>query len=178
MEKSWYIIQVRSNMEKRVQKLLQERILNAGMQSSFGQVLVPEEKVIEIKNGVRKETMRKIYNGYVFVEMFFSDDAWHVIKGTQNVSGFVSGNQKKPTPLPERDMKVILDRMLATAEAPRPKLEFQVGESLSIVEGPFKDFEATVESVNYNQQKIKAVVTIFGRSTPIDLDFSYIVKKA
>lgn len=174
--KQWYILQTRSNMEKKAQSLLRERIERMGMSHAFGEVLVPEEKVIEIKDGKRKETMRKLYVSYLFVEMDFSDDAWHVIKGTTYITGFVGGDQKRPTAVSAAEMLRILDRMKATEEEPVPKQIFEVGENVTIIDGPFKDFTGTVEAVNYNQQKIKVGVSIFGRATPVDLGFDDIAK--
>ncbi len=175
--KQWYILQTRSNMEKKAQSLLKERIERAGMGHAFGEVLVPEERVIEIKDGKRKETFRKLYVSYLFVQMEFSDEAWHVIKGTTYISGFVGGDERRPTAVPTRDMDEILSRMKASQEAPVPKLEFNPGEGVTITDGPFKDFEATVEQVNYNQQKLKVSVSIFGRATPVDLDFGDVTKR-
>lgn len=175
--KQWYILQTRSNMEKKAMSLLTERIERFGMSHAFGQVLVPEERVIEVKDGKRKETFRKLYVSYLFVEMTFSDEAWHVIKGTTYVSGFVGGDEHRPTAVPTHEMETILARVKASNEAPIPKLEFEPGEHVTITEGPFKDFEATVEQVNYNHQKLKVSVSIFGRATPVDLEFSDVTKR-
>lgn len=174
--KQWYILQTRSNMEKKAMSLLQERIGRSSMEHAFGNILVPEERVIEVKDGKRKETFRKLYVSYLFVEMAFSDEAWHVIKGTTYISGFVGGDERRPTAVPAREMETILARVKASYEAPVPKLEFQVGEAVTITEGPFKDFEARVEQVNYNQQKLRVSVSIFGRSTPVDLEFADVTK--
>ena len=175
--KQWYILQTKSNTEKKSMSVLAERIARTNMGHAFGQLLVPEERVIEVKDGKRKETFRKLYVSYLFVEMDFSDEAWHVIKGTPNVKGFIGGDGRKPTPVPAHEMETILARVKASNEAPVPKLEFEAGEHVTITEGPFKDFEATVEQVNYNQQKLKVSVSIFGRATPVDLEFGDVTKR-
>jgi transcription termination/antitermination protein NusG len=176
MSKSWYILQARTNTEKKVLSSLRERIARSGLEDAFGDILVPEEKVIDVKDGQRKEVTRKLYPGYVFVQMYFSDAAWHVIKGTPHVLGFIGGNKKAPTPAPAADMARILAKVEESHAAPAPKLEYTPGEEVAIVEGPFKDFNGTVESVNYNQQKIKVGVSIFGRVTQVDLDFGHVAK--
>lgn len=175
--KQWYILQTKSNTEKKSMSVLAERIARTDMGHAFGRLLVPEERVIEVKDGKRKETFRKLYVSYLFVEMDFSDEAWHVIKGTPNVKGFIGGDGRKPTPVPAHEMETILARVKASNEAPIPKLEFEAGEHVTITEGPFKDFEATVEQVNYNQQKLKVSVSIFGRATPVDLEFGDVTKR-
>lgn len=176
MSKQWYILQARTNTEKKVQANLRERVARSGFESAFGDILVPEEKVIDVKDGQRKEGARKLYPGYVFVQMDFTDDAWHVIKGTPHVLGFIGGDKKAPTPVPAADMERILAKVEESNAAPAPKLEYAAGEVISIVEGPFKDFNGVVESVNYNQQKLKVGVTIFGRVTQVDLDFGHVAK--
>ncbi len=177
MSKQWYILQTRSNAEKKAQKQLTERIGNSDIANHFGQVLVPEEIVIETKNGERKETTRKLYTGYIFVEMEFSDDAWHIIKGTPNILGFVSGSPQRPVPMKNAEIANILQQVEASKEKPVPKKAFEPGQVLTIKDGPFKDFDATVSSVNYNSQELKVSVLIFGRETQVDVMFDHVIPK-
>lgn len=172
----WYVVHAYSGMEKSVERSIQERIARAGMQDKFGQILVPTEEVVEIKNGVKRTTSRKFFPGYVLVEMVMDDDTWHLIKHTPKVTGFVGGARNRPTPIPESDVLKIVSQMQEGAEKPRHKVEFEVGESVRVKDGPFTDFSGNVEEVNYEKNKLRVSVTIFGRATPVELEFSQVEK--
>ncbi len=176
MSKRWYVVHVYSGMEKSVQRALTERIERAGLQTSFGRILVPTEEVIEVKGGQKSITERRFFPGYVLVEMDLTDETWHLVKNTNKVTGFVGGSGNRPTPIPQREVDEILSQMEEGVEKPRPKILFEVGEMVRIKEGPFTDFNGNVEDVNYEKSKLRVSVTIFGRSTPVELDFSQVEK--
>jgi len=176
MSKRWYVVHVYSGMEKSVQKALTERINRAGLQDSFGRILVPTEEVIEVKGGQKSITERRFFPGYVLVEMELTDETWHLVKNTNKVTGFVGGSGNRPTPIPQREVDEILSQMEEGVEKPRPKILFEVGEMVRIKEGPFTDFNGNVEDVNYEKSKVRVSVTIFGRATPVELDFSQVEK--
>ena len=176
MSKRWYILHVFSGMEKRVQKSLQERITEAGLQDHFGRILVPSEEVMESRAGQKSISERRIFPGYVFIEMELTDETWHLVKSTNRVTGFLGGTGNRPTPIPEREVDKILNQIEEGAEKPRPKVLFEVGEMLRVKEGPFADFNGTVEAVNYERSKVQVNVSIFGRITPVELDFSQVEK--
>ena len=175
-EKQWYILQARPNTEKKVMATLQERISRSSLADRFGQILVPEETIEDIKDGVRKQSTKKMYPGYIFLELDVSDDVWHLVRNVPNVLGCVGGKKTEPVPVPEKDMSEILRRMQESQEAPRPKKDFQVGQVLELSSGPFTGFSGVIEQVNHNQQKLRLSVTIFGRSTPVDIDFNDVEK--
>lgn len=174
MEKRWYFIQAHSSMEKNVERSLNERIARSGMDDMFGRVLVPTEEVVEMRNGKRVVAERRLYPGYVLIEMAMTDESWHLVKSTPKVSGFVGGVGNKPRPLPPHDVEKVLSLM--SGERPRPKIEFEVGGELRVTEGPFADFNAFVEEVNYERNKLRVAVMIFGRSTPVELGFDQVEK--
>ena len=176
MSKRWYVVQVYSGMEKSVHKAMLERIERAGLQASFGQVLVPSEEVVESKGGQKSISERRIFPGYVLVEMELTDETWHVIKNTPRVTGFLGGSGNRPTPISEKEVAKILSQMEEGVERPRPKVLFEVGEMVRVKEGPFADFNGNVEEVNYEKSKVRVSVAIFGRSTPVELDFSQVEK--
>lgn len=176
MSMRWYVVHVFSGMEKKVQSSLQERIERAGLESSFGRILVPTEEVIESRGGQRAVTERRIFPGYVLVEMEFSDEAWHLVKSTNRVTGFLGGTGSRPTPIPEKEVLRLFSQIEEGGEKPRPKILFEVGEVLRIKEGPFADFNGNVEEVNYEKNKVHVNVMIFGRATPVELDFSQVEK--
>jgi transcriptional antiterminator NusG len=176
MSKRWYVVHVYSGMEKSVHKAMLERIERAGLQSYFGQVLVPSEEVIESKGGQKSISERRIFPGYVLVEMDLTDETWHVIKSTPRVTGFLGGSGNRPTPISEKEVAKILSQMEEGVERPRPKVLFEVGEMVRVKEGPFADFNGNVEEVNYEKSKVRVSVAIFGRSTPVELDFSQVEK--
>ena len=172
----WYVVHAYSGMEKAVERNIQERIMRADMQSKFGRILVPMEEVVEIKNGQKKTTERKFFPGYVLVEMVMDDDTWHLIKHTNKVTGFVGGAKNRPAPISEAEVMKIVNQMQEGTDKPRHKVEFVVGEFVRVKEGPFTDFNGSVEDVNYEKSKVRVSVTIFGRSTPVELEFSQIEK--
>jgi len=172
----WYVVHAYSGMEKTVERNIIERINRAGMQDKFGRILVPMEEVVEIKNGQKKTTERKFFPGYVLVEMIMDDDTWHLVKHTNKVTGFVGGAKNRPSPISEAEVQKIVNQMQEGTEKPRHKVEFVVGEYVRVKDGPFTDFNGTVEDVNYEKSKVRVAVTIFGRSTPVELEFSQIEK--
>ncbi|MEO8121713.1 MAG: transcription termination/antitermination protein NusG [Rhodoferax sp.] len=172
----WYVVHAYSGMEKAVERNIIERITRAGMENKFGRILVPMEEVVEIKNGQKKTTERKFFPGYVLVEMVMDDDTWHLVKHTNKVTGFVGGAKNRPAPISEAEVMKIVNQMQEGTEKPRHKVEFVVGEFVRVKDGPFTDFNGSVEDVNYEKSKVRVAVTIFGRSTPVELEFSQIEK--
>ncbi len=172
----WYVVHAYSGMEKAVERNIIERISRAGMQDKFGRILVPMEEVVEVKNGQKKTTERKFFPGYVLVEMIMGDDTWHLVKHTNKVTGFVGGAKNRPSPISEAEVAKIVNQMQEGTEKPRHKVEFVVGEYVRVKDGPFTDFNGSVEDVNYDKSKVRVSVTIFGRSTPVELEFSQIEK--
>ncbi len=172
----WYVVHAYSGMEKSVQRALTERIERAGMQDKFGQILVPSEEVVEVKNGNKAVTERRLFPGYVFVEMEMTDDTWHLVKNTSKVTGFIGGKSNKPTPIAPHEVAKIMQQVQEGVEKPRPKVLYEVGEVIRIKDGPFTDFNGNVEEVNYEKSKVRVTVTIFGRATPVELDFSQVEK--
>lgn len=176
MGKKWYVVHVYSGMEKSVLRALMERIERAGLHESFGQILVPSEEVVEMKGGQKSISERRIFPGYVLVEMDLTDDSWHLVKNTPRVTGFLGGSGNRPTPISEAEVRKILSQMEEGVEKPRPKVLFEIGEMVRVKEGPFADFNGNVEEVNYEKSKVRVSVAIFGRSTPVELDFSQVEK--
>ena len=176
MSKRWYVVHVYSGMDISVHKAMLERIDRAGLQDSFGRILVPSEEVIEIKGGQKSISERRIFPGYVLVEMDLTDETWHVIKNTPRVTGFLGGSGNRPSPISDKEVAKILSQMEEGVEKPRPKVLFEVGEMVRVKEGPFADFNGNVEEVNYEKSKVRVSVAIFGRSTPVELDFSQVEK--
>ena len=172
----WYVVHAYSGMEKAVERNILERINRAGMQNKFGRILVPMEEVVEVKNGQKRTTERKFFPGYVLVEMIMDDDSWHLIKHTNKVTGFVGGAKNRPSPISQAEVEKIVNQMQEGTEKPRHKVEFEVGEYVRVKEGPFTDFNGSVEDVNYDKSKVRVSVTIFGRATPVELEFSQIEK--
>ena len=172
----WYIVHAYSGMEKAVERNITERIARSGMQSKFGRILVPSEEVVEMRNGARRTTERRLFPGYVFVEMVMEDDTWHLVKHTSKVTGFVGGAKNRPAPISEDEIRKIVDQMQEGTEKPRHKVEFMVGEMVRVKEGPFADFNGSVEEVNYEKNRLRVSVTIFGRATPVELEFSQVEK--
>ncbi|HMN22700.1 MAG TPA: transcription termination/antitermination protein NusG [Ottowia sp.] len=172
----WYVVHAYSGMEKAVERNIRERVARAGMGAKFGRILVPTEEVVEIKNGVKRTTERKFFPGYVLVEMVMDDDTWHLVKHTNKVTGFVGGARNRPTPISEDDVMKIVNQMQEGSDKPRHKVEFEVGEYIRVKDGPFTDFNGTVEEVNYDKNKLRVSVTIFGRATPVELEFSQVEK--
>lgn len=172
----WYVVHAYSGMEKAAERNIRERVQRAGMQHKFGRILVPTEEVVEIKNGVKRTTERKFFPGYVLVEMVMDDDTWHLVKNTSKVTGFVGGARNRPSPISEEEVQKIIGQMQEGADRPRHKIEFEIGELVRVKEGPFVDFNGTVEEVNYEKSKLRVSVTIFGRATPVELEFNQVEK--
>jgi transcription termination/antitermination protein NusG len=172
----WYVVQAYSGMEKAVERNVNERIARAGMQAKFGRFLVPTEEVVEMKNGQRKTTERKFFPGYVLLEMVMDDESWHLVKHTSKVTGFVGGARNRPVAISEAEVEKIVNQMKTGSASPRHKVEFTVGEYVRVKEGPFTDFNGTVEEVNYEKSKVRVTVTIFGRATPVELEFAQVEK--
>ena len=172
----WYIVHAYSGMEKAVERNIVERIARGGMDAKFGRILVPTEEVVEVKNGQKRTTERRLFPGYVFVEMVMDDDTWHLVKHTSKVTGFVGGAKNRPAPISEDEVQKIVSQMQEGTEKPRHKIEFMVGELIRVKEGPFTDFNGSVEEVNYEKNKVRVSVMIFGRSTPVELEFSQVEK--
>lgn len=172
----WYVVHAYSGFEKSVQKALKERIARSGMADKFGEILVPVEEVVEMKSGQKSISERKFFPGYVLVKMEMTEDTWHLVKSTPKVTGFVGGTATKPTPISEKDVENILQQMQEGVEKPKPKVLFEIGEAVRIKEGPFNDFHGSVEDVNYDKNKLRVSVTIFGRATPVELDFGQVEK--
>lgn len=176
MAMQWYVVHAYSGFEKSVQRALKERIARAGMQDKFGEILVPVEEVVEMKGGQKSVTERKFFPGYVLVQMEMDDATWHLVKSTPKVTGFVGGTATKPAPISEREVQAILQQVQEGIEKPRPKVLYEPGELVRIIDGPFSDFNGSVEEVNYEKSKLRVSVTIFGRATPVELDFSQVEK--
>ena len=176
MSKRWYVVHVYSGMEKSVHKALLERIERAELESAFGRILIPSEEVVEIKDGKKSITERRIFPGYILVEMDLTDETWHLVKSTNRVTGFLGGAGNRPAPISDQEVEKILSQMEEGVEKPRPKVLFEVGELVRVKEGPFADFNGNVEEVNYEKSKVRVSVTIFGRATPVELDFDQVEK--
>ena len=172
----WYVVHAYSGMEKAVERNITERVNRAGMQDKFGRIMVPTEEVVEIKNGQRRTTERRFFPGYVLVEMVMDDDTWHLVKHTSKVTGFVGGARNRPSPISEEEVQKIVSQMQEGTDKPRHKVEFEVGELVRVKEGPFADFNGSVEEVNYEKSKLRVSVTIFGRATPVELEFAQVEK--
>ena len=176
MSKRWYVVHAYSGFEKSVQRALGERIQRSDVQDLFGQILVPVEEVVELKAGQKSISERKFFPGYVLVEMEMNDETWHLVKSTPKVTGFVGGTANKPTPISEKEVEKIMQQMQDGVEKPRPKVLFEPGEVVRVKEGPFTDFHGSVEHVNYEKNRLRVSVTIFGRATPVELEFGQVEK--
>jgi len=172
----WYVVHAYSGFEKSVARNLVERIERAGMKDRFGEILVPVEEVVEMKAGQKKTAERKFFPGYVLVQMEMDDDTWHLVKSTPKVTGFVGGTATKPAPISEKEVQAILDQMREGVEKPKPKVLFEVGEVVRVIDGPFTDFNGNVEEVNYDKSKLRVSVMIFGPATPVELGFGQVEK--
>ncbi|MDR2874783.1 MAG: transcription termination/antitermination protein NusG [Methylobacillus sp.] len=177
MTMKWYAVQVYSGFEKSVQRALEERVSRSEMQGKFGQVLVPVEEVVELKGGQKTISERKLYPGYLLVQMEMDDDTWHLVRSVPRVSAFIGGTALKPTPIKDAEVDIILHRMDESKSNPTQKLTFEKGEMVRVIDGPFKDFSGAVEDVNYEKNKLRVSVVIFGRATPVELDFGQIEKE-
>lgn len=176
MTKRWYVVHAYSGYEKRVMRTLTERVALEGMEDKFGDILVPTEEVVEMRDGKKRKSERKFYPGYVLVQMELDDATWHLVKNTPRVLGFIGGTKDKPAPITEREAEAILRRVESGADKPRPKTLFEPGEVVRVIEGPFADFNGVVEEVDYDKSRVKVAVLIFGRSTPVELEFGQVEK--
>lgn len=174
--KRWYVVHAYSGHEKKVASSLRERIARAGMDDFFGDILVPTEEVVEMRGGQKRKSERKFFPGYVLVQMDLNDDTWHLVKETPRVMGFIGGKADNPAPITDREAAAILQQVQDSEEKPRPKTMFEPGELVRVIEGPFNDFNATVEEVNYDKSRLRVAVMIFGRSTPVELEFNQVEK--
>jgi len=172
----WYVVHAYSQYENSVKKALTERIKRAGLESKFGQILVPTEEVMEIKEGQKRMTERKFFPGYVLVQMAMDEETWHLVKSTPKVMGFIGGTPDKPAPISEKEAKRILNQVEESIEKPKPKTLYEPGEGVRVTDGPFADFTGVVEEVNYEKSRLRVAVLIFGRSTPVELEFSQVEK--
>jgi transcriptional antiterminator NusG len=176
LSKRWYVIHAYSGFEGQVKRSLEERVRRAGLEDAFGSVLVPTEEVVEMRNGQQRKSERKFFPGYVLVQMELTDETWHLVKSVPKVMGFIGGKEDRPAPITEREANAILQRMQDGVEKPRPKVLYEPGEVVRVVDGPFTDFNGVVEDVDYDKSRVKVSVLIFGRSTPVDLEFSQVEK--
>ena len=171
MAKRWYVVHAYSGFEKQVQRSLEERIKRAGMEDMFGEVLVPTEEVVEMKGGQKRRSDRKFFPGYVLVEMEMTDETWHLVKDVPKVMGFIGGTADRPAPITEAEADQILQRVQEGVDKPRPKVLFEPGEVVRVIDGPFNDFSGVVENVNYEKSRLQVAVQILGRSTPVELNY-------
>ena len=176
MSMRWYVVHAYSQYENNVMKALKERINRANLQEKFGEILVPTEEVIEIRDGQKRTTERKFFPGYVLVQMEMDEDTWHLVKSTPKVLGFIGGTPDKPAPISEKEANSILNRVEEAGEKPKPKTLYEPGEAVRVNDGPFADFSGVVEEVNYEKSRLRVAVLIFGRSTPVELEFSQVEK--
>ncbi|WP_314310224.1 transcription termination/antitermination protein NusG [Kingella denitrificans] len=181
MSKRWYVVQAYSGFEKNVQKTLKERIAREGMEEYFGQILVPVEEVVDIKNGRRTVSERKFFPGYVLVEMEMMDSSWHLVKSIPKVNGFVGGTVHRPLPITQKEVDAMMAQVGGSSpdgvmKKPKPRVEFDIGQQVRINEGPFADFNGVVEHVEYEKNKLRVMVQIFGRETPVELEFGQVEK--
>jgi len=176
MSKRWYVVHAYSGYEKRVSASLTEQIELQGMQDLFGEILVPTESVVEMRDGKKRKSERKFYPGYVLVEMDMNDESWHLVKDTPRVMGFIGGTAEKPAPLTSKEADAILQRVKEGVDKPTQKTIYEPGEVVRVIDGPFADFNGTVEKVNYEKSRLQVSVSIFGRATPVELEFSQVDK--
>ena len=176
MSQHWYVVQSQSNFENKVKLALQERIVREGLEDLFGQILIPTEEVVEMKMGQQRKSERKFFPGYVLVQMELTNETWHLVKDTPKVLGFIGGTSDRPAPITEKEANAILNRVEESINKPRHKVLFEAGEIIRIVDGPFKDFNGEVEEVLYEKSKLKVAVLIFGRATPVELNFDQVEK--
>ncbi|KZL20536.1 hypothetical protein PsAD2_01391 [Pseudovibrio axinellae] len=175
MAKRWYIVHAYSNFERKVAEAIKERAQQQGLEDSFDEVLVPTEKFVEVRRGRKVDAERKFFPGYVLVKMEMSDDAYHLINDTPKVSGFL-GNDKKPMPISEAEAQRILNQVQEGVEAPKPSISFEVGEQVRVSDGPFASFSGLVEEVDEERARLKVTVSIFGRATPVELEYGQVDK--
>lgn len=172
----WYVVQAFSGFEMSVKRSLAERVERAGMSEFFGEILVPTEEVVEIRGGQKRRSERKFFPGYVLVQMEMTDESWHLVKEVPRVLGFIGGTADRPAPISDKEAAAILNRVLESEEKPKPKVLFDVGEVVRVIDGPFNDFNGVVEEVNFEKNRLLVAVQIFGRSTPVELEFAQVEK--
>lgn len=177
MSLKWYVVHAYSGFENQVARMLKERISRSGLDEQFGDVLVPTEEVVEMKDGRKRRSDRKFFPGYVLVQMNLTDDSWHLVKNTPKVMGFIGGTSDRPAPISDKEADAILQRVQEGTDKPRPKVLFEPGEMVRVIDGPFNDFSGVVEEVNYEKNRLKVSVLIFGRSTPVELEFGQVEKE-
>lgn len=176
MTMRWYVIHTYPGSESHVKDYLTNRIQTAGVEANFGEIMVPTEEVVEIRAGQRRKSERKFFPGYVLVQMEMNDEIWHLVRSTPRVLGFIGGTSDRPTPISDKEANNIMQRMQEGVDKPKPKVLFEPGEVIRVTDGPFADFNGVVEEVNYDKHRMRVAVLIFGRSTPVDLDFSQVEK--
>ena len=176
MTKRWYVVHAYSGYEHHVKRSLEDRIRLHGMEDKFGQILVPTEEVVEMRGGQKRKSERKFYPGYVLVQMEMDEETWHLVKEVPKVMGFIGGSSDRPAPISDKEADAILQRVQEGVEKPRPKVLFEPGEVVRVTEGPFADFNGVVEEVNYEKSRLRVAVLIFGRSTPVELEFGQVEK--
>ena len=172
----WYVVHAYSNFENKVKQALEDRIKREGLEEYFGKILVPTEEIVEMRMGQQRKSERKFFPGYVLVQMELTDETWHLVKDVPRVLGFIGGTSDRPAPISEKEAMSILNRVEAGVNKPRPKILFEAGEVIRVIDGPFKDFKGVVEEVNYEKNKLKISVLIFGRSTSVELGFGQVEK--
>jgi transcriptional antiterminator NusG len=172
----WYVVHAYSGFEAKVKASLEEHIKLNGMQDQFGQILIPTEEVVEMRDGHKRKSERKFFPGYVLVQMEMNDETWHLVKDVPKVMGFIGGTKDRPAPITEKEAQAILQSVQAGAEKPKPKVLYEAGEVVRVIDGPFNDFNGVVEEVDYDKSRLKVAVSIFGRSTPVDLEFGQVEK--
>jgi transcription termination/antitermination protein NusG len=176
MAKRWYVLQAYSGFEHQVKRSLEDRIRHSGLDDRFGDILVPTEEVVEMRSGQKRRSERKFFPGYVLVQMELDDDTWHLVKSVPKIMGFIGGSSDRPSPISDKEADQILNRVQEGAEKPRPKVLFEPGEMVRVTDGPFTDFNGVVEEVNYEKSRLRVAVLIFGRSTPVELEFGQVEK--
>lgn len=176
MSLQWYVVHAYSGFENQVKRSLEDRVKRSGLDEKFGQILVPTEEVIEMRDGQKRKSDRKFFPGYVLVQMDMDESSWHLVKDCPKVMGFIGGTSDKPTPITEKEAQTILNRIQEGTEKPKPKVLFEVGEVIRVIDGPFTDFNGAVEEVNYEKSRLRVAVSIFGRSTPVELEFGQVSK--
>jgi transcriptional antiterminator NusG len=176
MALQWYVVHAYSGFENQVKRSLEDRVKRSGLESKFGQILVPTEEVVEMRDGQKRKSDRKFFPGYVLVQMEMDEASWHLVKDCPKVMGFIGGTSDKPTPISEREAQTILNRIQEGTEKPKPKVLFEVGEVIRVIDGPFTDFNGVVEEVNYDKSRLRVAVSIFGRPTPVELEFGQVSK--
>ena len=176
MAMRWYVVHAYSGYENQVRRSLEERVARSGLQEKFGKILVPTEEVVEMRDGQKRKSERKFFPGYVLVQMEMGDDTWHLVREVPKVMGFIGGSSDKPAPISDKEADAILHRVQEGTDKPRPKVLFEPGEVVRVTDGPFNDFNGVVEEVNYEKSRLRVAVLIFGRSTPVELEFSQVEK--